>query len=323
MRTRLGAYALGIIYAVAGTLTYAAEAYPVKPVRVVIPGSPGSNTDIFFRMVAPRMGAVLGQQLVADYRAGAGGVIGAHITVKSPADGYTIAMVAAGFVMNPALTKNMPYDPARDFTALGLVVDVPAALVLHPSLPAANVKEFIALARSRPGALNFGSAGPGTVSHLAGVLFNLMAQTKTVHVPYKSSGPSIIDLIAGQVEFSFPSIPGAIEHVRGGKLRMVAQTGKVRSGTVSDIPTMEEAGLPGFFVNSGFGYVGPKGLPPAVVMALNGALSKSIQDAAVRKLMLENGADPMGSTPDEHEAFLRSEVARWIRICREAGIQPE
>jgi tripartite-type tricarboxylate transporter receptor subunit TctC len=316
--------------AVSATTVYAqsaaasgAQAYPVKPVRVVIGGSPGSNADIFFRIVQARMGSALGQPMVVDYRPGAGGAIGANLTVKSVADGYAVMMVAAGFVMNPALTKSLPYDPARDFTALGLVADVPAGLVIHPSLPARDVKQLIAIARARPGQLNFGSAGPGTVSHLAGVLFNLVAKVDTVHVPYKSSGPSLVDLIAGQMAFSFPTVSGAIQHVHSGKLRLLALTGTRRSPTLKDTPTAEEAGLPGFVVNSGFGFVGPGGMPRSVVEIFNAALAKTIQDPAVRKSMIENGADPIGNTPEQHDAYLKSEVAKWLKVGRDAGIKQE
>ena len=295
----------------------------MKPIRVVIGGSPGSNADIFFRIVQARMGRVLGQPLVADYRPGAGGAIGAHFTVKSAADGYMVMMVAAGFVMNPALTRNLPYDPARDFTALGLVADVPAGLVIHPSLPVYDVKQLLAMARARPGQLNFGSAGPGTVSHLAGVLFNLVGKVDTIHVPYKSSGPSLMDLIAGQIAFSFPTVSGAIQHVNSGKLRLLAQTGTKRSLMLKDTPTAQEAGLPGFVVNSGFGYVGPAGIPRTVVEHFNSALVKTIQDPAVRKSMIDNGADPAGNTPEQHDTYLKSEVAKWLKVGREAGIKQE
>jgi tripartite-type tricarboxylate transporter receptor subunit TctC len=300
-----------------------AQTYPVKPLRVVIGGSPGSNADIFFRMVQPRMGSALGQQLVADYRPGAGGALGAGITVKSPADGYTIMMVAAGFVMNPALTKTLPYNPAADFTALGLVADVPAGLVVHPSLPVGDVRQLIALARLRPGALNYGSAGQGSVSHLAGVLFNLLAKVNTVHVPYKSSGPSLVNLIAGEMAFSFPTVSGALQHVHSGKLRLLAQTGLRRSAMLKDTPTVQEAGLPGFVVNSGFGLVGPAGIPKALVDSINSALAKTIQDAVVRKAMIDNGADPAGSTPEQHDAFIKSEVAKWIKVVNAAGLKAE
>ncbi len=308
---------------VCGGIAANAQHYPAKPIRVVIGGSPGSNADIFFRLVATRMGAVLGQQLVADYRPGAGGAIGANFTVKSVPDGYTVMMVAAGFVMNPALKKNLPYDPARDFAALGLVADVPAGLVVHPALPANDVKQLIAMARARPGQLNFGSAGPGSVSHLAGVLFNLVGNVDTVHVPYKSSGPSLVNLIAGEIAFSFPTVSGAIAHVNSGKLRLLAQTGAKRSLMLKDTPTAQEAGLQGFIVNSGFGYVGPGGMPRAMVDAFNGALLKAIQDQAVRKGMIDNGADPVGSTPEQHDAYLKSEVAKWLKVGKAAGIKQE
>ncbi len=297
--------------------------YPAKPIRVVIGGSPGSNADIFFRIVQSRMGAALGQSLVVDYRPGAGGALGAGITVKSPADGHTIMLVAAGFVMNPALTKTLPFNPAADFTALGLVADVPAGLVVHPSLPAGDVKQLIALSRARPGALNYGSAGQGSVSHLAGVLFNLLAKVNTVHVPYKSSGPSMVDLIAGQIAFSFPTVSGALQHVHAGRLRLLAQTGTRRSAMLKDTPTVQEAGLAGFVVNSGFGLVGPGGMPRAVVDSINGALSKAVQDAGVRKAMVDNGADPAGGTPEQHDAYIKSEVAKWIKVVKAAGIQQE
>jgi len=300
-----------------------AQSYPAKPIRVVIGGSPGSNADIFFRLVQARMGGILGQPLVPDYRPGAGGAIGANLTVKSTPDGYAVMMVAAGFVMNPALTKSLPYDPARDFTALGLVADVPAGLVVHPSLPAHDVKQLIAIARARPGQLNFGSAGPGTVSHLAGVLFNLVGKVDTVHVAYKSSGPSLVNLIAGQIAFSFPTVSGAIQHVNSGKLRLLALTSAKRSLMLKDTPTAEEAGLPGFVVNSGFGYVGPGGIPRPVVEYFNGAVVKAIQDPAVRKSMIDNGADPVGNTPEQHDIYLKSEVTKWLKVGKAAGIKQE
>lgn len=300
-----------------------AQAYPAKPIRVVIGGSPGSNADIFFRIVQPRMAATLGQPLVVDYRPGAGGALGAGITVKSPADGYTLMLVAAGFVMNPALTKTLPFNPAADFTALGLVADVPAGLVVHPSLPAGDVRQLIALARARPGVLNYGSAGQGAVSHLAGVLFNLLAKVNTVHVPYKSSGPSLVDLIAGEIAFSFPTVSGALQHVHAGRLRLLAQTGARRSALLKDTPTVQEAGLSGFVVNSGFGLVGPGAIPKVVVDSINGALVKTIQDAAVRKAMIDNGADPAGGTPEQHDAYIKSEVAKWIKVVNAAGLKAE
>jgi len=300
-----------------------AQTYPAKPVRVIVPAAPGSNTDFIFRTVAPRMSATLGQQLVADYRPGAGGTIGAGAAVKSVADGYTIAFHSGGFVINPAIKSVMPYDVTRDFTLLGIVADVPSAMMVHPSLPAANVKQFIAFARARPGAINFASAGIGTVSHLAGEYFNLVAGVKLVHVPYKSSSPVVVDLLAGHIEVSITSIPNMVGHERSGRLRMLAQTGAKRSAMVPDVPTMQEAGAQGYVVSSGFGLMAPAGLPRPVADALNGALVKAVQDAATRKALIDSGSDPVGGTPESHQAFIKTEVAKWTRVAKAAAILPQ
>lgn len=300
-----------------------AQSYPVKPIKVVIGAAPGSNTDLFFRIVSSSMSATLGQQLVPDYRAGGGGLVGATAAAKASPDGYTIIAVSGGFTMHRALVKNMPYDPLRDFTPLGLIVDVPQALVINPSLPARNLKELIALAQARPGQLNYGSTGTGTNAHLAGVLLSQLAKINIVHVPYKNLPAMVIDVAAGQIEMAFPSIPSVMEHARTGRLRMLAQTGKTRSATASEIPTMQEAGLPGFFMDSGFGFLGPANLPRPIVDKLNAALVKAVKEPANRKLMIDAGADPIGGTPEEHEAFNQSEVARWVKVARDAGITPE
>jgi len=320
---RIAHFAAITLFAAGVWMDASAQAYPARPVRVILTAAPGSNTDFFFRAVSPRMSALLGQQLVADYRPGGGGMVGASALVKSPADGYIIALVGSGFVMHPSLIKHLPYDPTRDFTPLGLVVDVPSALVVHPTLPVHNVKDLIALARARPGELNYGSSGQGTNTHLAGVLLNLMAKVRTVHVPYKSTPPALVDLIAGQTQFSFVSMPAAVEHVRGGRLRMLAQTGRTRSKTAPDVPTMEEAALPGFYVNTGFGFVGPANVPRAAVEKLSAAQMGATRDPETSKVLLNSGADPIGSTPEAHDAFIKSEVERWKKVTREAGIQPE
>ncbi len=303
--------------------TAGAQPYPNKLIRVINPAAPGGNSDIVFRLVAPKMGEILGQQLVLDYRPGAGGVIGADMTAKSPPDGYTTAIVAASFVFNPALIKKLPYDTVNDFTPLGLVVDIPAALVLHPSLPARNVKEFIALARARPGQIFYSSSGPGTVGHLAGELLNNQAKIKLVHVPYKGVAPAVMDAIAGHVQMTIGSIPVVIENVRAGRLRMIAVCGESRSPSVPDVPTMQEAGVPGFVVSSGFSWVGPAGMPRPIVEKLNGALVKALNDPAIRKELIERGADPIGNTPEQHAAFIKSEIEKWQRVAKQAGISPE
>ena len=300
-----------------------AQPYPSKLIRVINPSAPGGNSDIVFRLVAPKMGEILGQQLVLDYRPGAGGVIGVDMTAKSVPDGYTMAIVAASFVFNPALIKKLPYDTVNDFTPLGLVVDIPGAMVLHPSLPARNVSEFIALARTRPGQIFFSSSGPGTVGHLAGELLNNIAKIKLVHVPYKGVAPATVDAIAGHVQMTIASIPVVIENVRGGRLRMIAQCGENRSASVPEVPTMQEAGVPGFVVSSGFSLIGPAGMPRPIVEKINSALARAVQDPATRKELIDRGADPIGNTPEQHAAFIKSEIEKWQRVAKQAGISPE
>ncbi len=302
---------------------HAQQPYPSKVIRLVNPNQPGGNSDIVFRILAPKMAEILGQQLVFDYRPGAGGMIGADMTAKSAPDGYTTAVVAASFVISPALTKKLPYDTVKDFTPLGLVVDIPAAVVAHPSLPVKSVKELVALAKARPGQIFFSSSGPGTVGHLAGELLNSHAQVKIVHVPYKGIAPAVVDLLAGHVQLSFPSIPVVIEHVKSGKLRMIAQCGEARSASRPDVPTMQEAGLPGFVVSSGFSFVGPAGLPQPIVEKLNSALVKSLQDPAIRKELISRGADPVGNTPEQHAAYIKSEIEKWQKVAAHAGIEPQ
>jgi len=317
----VGQLTIAAVLAAAGVA--AAQPFPCKVIRVINPSAPGGNSDIVFRLFAGKMGEILGQQLVLDYRPGAGGTIGADMTAKSAPDGCTAAIVAASFVINPALIKKLPFDTVKDFTPLGLVVDIPTSVTVHPSLPVKNVKELISLAKTKPGELFFSSSGPGTVGHLAGELLNSTAGIKITHVPYKGIAPGVVDLIAGQVQLSFPSIPVVIENVRSGKLKMIAQCGNTRSSSVPDVPTMQEGGLKGFIVSSGFSFIGPAGMPKAVVEKLNGALAKSLQDPTVRKELINRGADPVGNTPEQHGAYIKAEIEKWQKVAAHAGIQPE
>ncbi len=300
-----------------------AQAFPAKPVRVINPASPGGNSDIFFRLLQTKMSESLGQPVVMDYRPGAGATIGGEIIARSAPDGYTTGWVAASFMINPSLMKRIPYDTQKDFTGLGIIVDVPSGLVVHPSLPVHNVKQLIALSRSRPGELFYSTSGPGTIGHLAGELLNSSARIKLVHVPYKGAGPAIIDLMAGNVQLQFASMPLLVPHVSAGKLRLIAQSGAGRAASAKGVPTMVEAGVPGFVVQSLFGFVGPAGMPRPVVDKLNGALVAAIRDPANRKSLVDQGAEPIGSTPDEHAATIRSEIAKWRKVAKEAGIEPQ
>ncbi len=300
-----------------------AQAFPTKPIRVINPASPGGNSDIIFRLLQPKMSEVLGQQFVMDYRPGAGATIGGEIIARSAPDGYTTGVVAASFVINPSMIKKLPYNTARDFMGLGVIADVPSGLVVHPSLPVKDVKQLIALAKKRPGEIFYSTSGRGTVGHLAAELLNSMAKIKLEHVPYKGAGPAVIELIAGQVQLQFASLPLLFGHVRSGKLRMIAQTGETRSESAKDIPTMQEAGLPGFVVRSGFGFVGPAGIPRPIAEKLNGALVTALRDPANRKTLIERGADPVGNSLAEHEAYIKSEIAKWKQVAQDAKIEPQ
>jgi tripartite-type tricarboxylate transporter receptor subunit TctC len=300
-----------------------AQTYPSKPVRMIVPFVPGGNTDIIGRVFAPKMAEIIGQQIVVDNRGGAGGVIGTEVASRSAPDGYTILMVSAGHTINPAMVKKLPYDSVKDFAPISIIADVPTAFVVHPSLPAKSVKEFIAIARARPGEINYSTAGRGTVGHLAAELLSSMAKIKMVHIPYKGTGQAMVDLVAGHVQMQFPSMPAAIQQVRTGRLRMIAQTGKQRSGAAPDVPTMEESGLPGFVVSSGFGLMAPAGTPRTIIDRIHAALVKALNDPAVKENLAKQGAEVVASTPEEYDQFNRAEIAKWIKVAAAAGIKPD
>lgn len=311
----------GLLSAVSGGA--AAQVFPVKPVRVVNPAAPGGNSDVIFRLLQPKMSEVLGQQLVMDYRPGAGGTIGGDVVAKSSPDGYTTGLMAASFVINPAMIRKMPFNTLKDFAPLGLIVDVPSGLVVHPSLPVKTVKDLVALAKKRPGEIFYSTSGRGTVGHLAGELLNSMAGIKLVHVPYKGAGPAVIDLIAGQVQMQFASMPLLTGHITAGRLRLIAQSGSKRSAFAPEMPTMEESGLPGFVVRSGFSFVGPAGIPRPIAEKLNTAMAAAVRDPENSKTLIQRGADPVGGSIEEHDAYIRTEIAKWIKVARAAGIEPQ
>jgi tripartite-type tricarboxylate transporter receptor subunit TctC len=297
--------------------------YPVKPVRLMVPFVAGGNTDIIARVVTPEMSKALGQQIVIENRGGAGSTIGTEVVAKSPADGYTLLMVSAAHVINPAMIKKLPYDSIKDFAPISVVADVPTAFAVNPHLPVKNVKEFVALAKAKPGQLNYSTAGRGTVGHLAAELLSSIAGIKMVHVAYKGTGQSITDLIAGHVQLQFSSMPAVINQARAGKLRLLAQTGEKRSAAAQDVPTMVESGIKGFVVSSGFGLLAPAGTPRPVIDRVHGALVKALSDPGVRNNLSGQGADPVGNTPEQYDAFNKAEIAKWIKVARGAGIDPE
>lgn len=299
------------------------QAFPTKPIRVVNPAGPGGKSDIFFRLLQPKMAEALGQPLVMDYRPGASGTIGANVVARSAPDGYTVGIVPASFMINPSVFKKLPYDALRDFSFLGIVVDVPMGLAVHPSLPARNVKEIIALAKKRPGEIFYATAGAGTPAHLGTELLNLTAGIRLVHVPYKGAAQALSDLIAGHVQMQFASMPLLFGHMRSGRLRVIAQTGEARTPSAPEVPTMREQGLREFVLKSLFGLIGPADIPRPVAERLNEALVAAIRDPHNNRMLIERGATPIGSTLEEHAASARAEIERWRKIARAAGVEPQ
>ena len=300
-----------------------AQSYPIRPVRLIVPFAPGGNTDIIARIVAPKMSENLGQQIVIDNRAGAGSVIGSELAARAAPDGYVLLMVSAAHTINPAMAKKLPYDSVKDFTPISIVADVPSVFVIHPALPVKTVKEFLALAKRRPGELHYSTAGRGTIGHLAGELLSSITKISIVHVPYKGSGPSVIDLMAGHVQLQFASMPAVINYARAGRLRMIAQAGARRSPAAPDTPTMIESGVPGFVLSSGFSVYGPAGLPRPIVDRVHASIKAAVANADVRSQLSGQGADPVGSTPEELDKFNRAEIEKWIKVARAAGIEPQ
>jgi tripartite-type tricarboxylate transporter receptor subunit TctC len=297
--------------------------YPRKSIRLVVPFAPGGPVDIVARGIAPKMSQILGQQIIVDNRGGAGSTIGTEMAANAPPDGYTLVLVSGSYVMNPAMVKKLPYDSVKDFAPISIIADVPSALVVDPILPVKNVKEFIALAKARPGEINYSSQGRGTLGHLAAEWFSSMAGVKMVHVPYKGAGPALVDLMAGHVQLLFAAMPGLIQYARDGKVRMIAQGGKTRSPSAPDVPTFVESGLPGFILTSNFGLLAPAGTPRPIIERVRGALVEALADPAVNNRLASLGAERVGSTPEEHAALTKSEIAKWMKVTREAGIQPE
>jgi tripartite-type tricarboxylate transporter receptor subunit TctC len=298
-----------------------AQEYPSRPVRVVVPFAPGGPNDLIVRLVAPKLTESLGQPFLVENRAGAGGNIGTDYVAKSAPDGYTLLSVGPGsLIINPLMGK-VPYDTGRDFTPITLMARAPNALVVHPSLPARTVAELIALARARPGEINYGSGGSGSTPHLAAALFAAMAGVTLTHVPYKGTAPATADLVGGQVQIAFLGIPAVLAHARSGKLRVLAVTGLQRSPELPDVPTVDESGVPGYEVSPWYGLLAPAGTPYAVVARLSSETAKIVRDAEMRGKLAAQGAEAGGGTPEEYAAVIRADSATWSRVIAQAGLR--
>ena len=298
-----------------------AQDYPSKPIRYIGPFPPGGSSDLIARAIAPRMAEKMGQQVVVENRPGAGGMIGVDIVAKAPPDGYTIGLAAAGALSsNIHLYPSMPFHPEKDLAPVTMLAIIPFFLVAHPSQPG-TLKELIAAAKAKPGALAVGYGGNGSTMHLAGELFNMMAGVKLQPVPYKGSGPVSTDVLGGQVPLGVVDVPSAIAHVRAGKMRALAVTSKRRIVAAPDVPTFEEAGVPGYEAIGWFGTVAPANTPPAVMQRLHRETVAALQDAEIRERALAAGAEPFTNTPQEFAALIREETRKWAEVVRAANIK--
>jgi tripartite-type tricarboxylate transporter receptor subunit TctC len=296
----------------------AQQDYPSRPIRLITPAAQGGTTDLLARLFGARLGEAFGQQVLVDNRASASGVIAAGMTAASPPDGYTLLLAYHQHTVNAALHPKLPYDPVESFTPITQLTSAGLLLVVNPATPAASLNEFVDWTRNFKGALNFGSAGIGSGGHLAGELYKLMTGVKAEHIPYKGSGPALMDLIAGQYHFNFAGIQGAQVQVRAGKLRALAVTTPRRLAALPELPAVAEA-LPGFEVVGWYGVIGPAGLPGPVVARLHEAFVKILNQPEMRERIVADGSEPVGNTPDEFRRFMRADLDKWAKLVKESG----
>lgn len=302
----------------------AAQSYPARPIRFIVPFPPGGSTDIYSRILGPRLAEALRQQVVIDNRAGAGGSLGAEIAANAPADGHTIWMGQTNnLAIGPAMRKKNPYDPLRDFSAIILLMNAPQVLVVNAGSPIASMKDLLAAARKSPASITFASAGIGSSGHICGELLNQAAGIQTTHVPYKGASPAMIDLRGGRVTYLATSLASASQFVKEGKIRAIATTGLTRARIYPDVPTAAESGLPGFEVTSWHGMLAPAKVPREIILRLNKEFRAIVEKPEVRDMLLAEGGEFALGTPDEFAAFLRSEVVKWALVVKRAGITAE
>ncbi len=314
------AITIAAVSALAFSSAALADTYPTKPIRLIIPFAVGGSTDNLGRVLAARLSEKLGQQVVADNRPGAGGNIGTDLVAKAPADGYTLLFATEGTLgINPSLYKKLPFDPEKDFTPIAQFASVPNILVVNPKVQAKTVEELAAYAKSKPASLNMGSAGNGTTNHLSGELFQSMTGASFTHVPYKGSGPAMADLLANQIQLMFDNLPGSLPHVKAGSLRALAVTSAKRSPLLPDVPTMAEAGVPGYDVEVWFGVAAPKGLPAQTLATLSKAITEISQEPATIEKILNIGATPLTSTPAEFGSRIQEARIKWAPIVAHSG----
>lgn len=322
--TRAAATAIATITLFCAAANSSAQSYPTRPIRMIVPFAPGGNVDITGRSIAPGLSEALGQQVFVDNRPGAGGTIATDLVAKAAPDGYTLLLASSSVMTNgPALYPKLPYDIVRDFVAVGRVSVVPLAIVAHPSVPAKTTKELIALAKSQPGKLLMGNAGVGTTNHLIAELFLISTGTKMTLVPYKGSGPALIDLVAGHLDTHVDQISSALPYIKANRIRAVAVTTAKRSLQMPEVPTLAESGVPGFDASTVTGVLAPAATPRDIVQRLNATLAKVLGAPAVKERFASLGAEVQPSTSDELGAWIREDLAKWVKVVKQAGIKVE
>jgi tripartite-type tricarboxylate transporter receptor subunit TctC len=319
MRVFLAACALAAPLVAAAPAALAQDAYPSKPVKIIVPFAAGGPADVYARFLGQRLSETMGQPFVVENRPGAGSVIGTEAVAKSPADGYTLLMMSNTHTTNESLIPKKPYQLMRDFVPVAPVNYSDLVMVIHPSVPVNNLREFIDLAKAQPKKLNYASSGPGTPYHMAGELFNAMAGVQIVHVPYKGSSGARNDILGGQVHMMFDAIPTMAQNVRAGKVKALATTGTRRSPVLPDVPTVAEAGVPGYEATIWLGLMAPAGTPKAAVDKLNAAITKIVSSPDVKDQWAKQGAEPMVMTPAQFDAYLREDIKKWAEVVRISG----
>ena len=301
----------------------AQQDFPVKPIRIVVGVAPGGATDILARAVGAKLSENLRQQVLVDNRPGANHIIGGQFTAKAPPDGYTVQVIPEGFVINASMYAKLPFDPLRDFTPVAILAQVPNVLTVHPSIPARRVKEFIALARSRPGQLNYGTSGIGAPSHMSAELLKVLAKIDYTHVPYKGQSLAMTDLVGGQLHFAFPSIPASVGFIRAGRLVALGVTTAQRATALPNVPTIQEAGVPGYEVSGWYGVIGPPGMPQALVARLNREINAILKVPETSEQLATQGADTRTMTPEEFGATMAKDLKKWAKVVAAAGLKPQ
>ena len=312
-RKFLEALAAGALLALPGLATAQAAAYPSRPVKMVVPYAAGGGVDKIARVVGQQLAKGLGQPVVMDNRGGAAGNIGTELGVRAEPDGYTILMGAAALAINVTLYRNLPFDPVKDLTPISLIAKTPNIVVVHPQVQAKSIKELVALAKAKPGALNYASAGTGTTSHLAAELLDSVAGIKMTHIPYKGSAPAVTGILAGEVHVMLAPALTVLPYIKSGKLRALAMTGSERSPAFPDVPTVAQSGYPGFEASQWYGVLAPAGTPEPILTRLNQELVKAVQSPEVRTALLAEGSEPIGSTREVFDRYLKAEIARWAK----------